>query len=189
MERVDSLKRKFESQKLENESNKMRKLPSLLNIETRPNVKNETHKHQMFIRNVSGIHLSFGPLILGARDWELSDSRAREVGHFIYFADSWKTYRIFWNFESQSLNNSTSDSKDSISKSGHVLRMRSKFLSGNASGMIFDEWVRDPHWGCSNRFLVNETISSEQTDSETDEVNTMELEAILPKRLNQECFI
>ena len=40
-----------------------------------------------------------------------------------------------------------------------------------------------------NRFLVNETISSEQTDSETDEVNTMELEAILPKRLNQECFI
>ena len=53
MERVDSLKRKFESQKLENESNKMRKLPSLLNIETRPNVKNETHKHQMFIRHVS----------------------------------------------------------------------------------------------------------------------------------------
>ena len=52
MERVDSLKRKFESQKLENESNKMRKLPSLLNIETRPNVKNETHKHQMFIRHV-----------------------------------------------------------------------------------------------------------------------------------------
>ena len=44
-------------------------------------------------------------------------------------------------------------------------------------------------WECSNRFLVNETISSEQTDSETDEVNTMELEAILPKRLNQECFI
>ena len=40
-----------------------------------------------------------------------------------------------------------------------------------------------------NRFSVNETISSEQTDSETDEVNTMELEAILPKRLNQECFI
>ena len=53
MERVDSLKRKFESQKLENESNKMRKLPSLLNIETGPNVKNETHKHQMFIRHVS----------------------------------------------------------------------------------------------------------------------------------------
>lgn len=65
MERVDSLKRKFESQKLENESNKMRKLPSLLNIETRPNVKNETHKHQMFIRHVSGI--SFGPFILGAK--------------------------------------------------------------------------------------------------------------------------
>jgi hypothetical protein len=43
--------------------------------------------------------------------------------------------------------------------------MRSKFLSGHAS--------------------VNETISSEQTDSETDEVNTIELEAILPKRLNQ----
>ena len=53
MERVDSLKRKFESQKLENETSKMRKLPSLLNIETRPNVKNETHKHQMFIRHVS----------------------------------------------------------------------------------------------------------------------------------------
>ena len=61
MERVDSLKRKFESQKLENESNKMRKLPSLLNIETRPNVKNETHKHQMFIRHVSVILTRFEP--------------------------------------------------------------------------------------------------------------------------------
>ena len=153
MERVDSLKRKFESQKLENESNKMRKLPSLLNIETRPNVKNETHKHQMFIRNVSGIYLSFDPFILGTRDWELSYARAREVGHLIYFADPWKTYQIFWNFESQSLNNSTSDSKDSISKSGHVLRMRSKFLSGNASGLIFP-FDDSSGWECSKLELL-----------------------------------
>ena len=69
MERVDSLKRKFESQKLENESNKMRKLPSLLNIETRPNVKNETHKHQMFIRHVSVISIGFhGHFISGGME-------------------------------------------------------------------------------------------------------------------------
>ena len=126
MERVDSLKRKFESQKLENESNKMRKLPSLLNIETRPNVKNETHKHQMFIRHVSGI--SFGSFILGAKVKRLPGARGRALHLFRGPLE---------NFESQSLNNSTSDSKDSISKSGHVLRMRSKFLSGNASGMQF----------------------------------------------------
>ena len=71
---------------------------------------------------------AFGPTRARSRDSH------RSVNLIAYWT---KPQRGFWNFESQSLNNSTSDSKDSISKSGHVLRMRSKFLSGNASGMIF----------------------------------------------------
>ena len=50
MERVDNLKRKFEDIKLENLEKKLCKTPSLLNIENRPNVKEEAEKHQRFIQ-------------------------------------------------------------------------------------------------------------------------------------------
>ena len=146
MERVDSLKRKFESQKLENETSKMRKLPSLLNIETRPNVKNETHKHQMFIRHVSdSFHFRAARLRVKGRltksgtvQGACGPTSLISVNLIAHWTEP---QRAFWNFESQSLNNSTSDSKDSISKSGHVLQMRSKFLSGNASGMTHTVWL------------------------------------------------
>ena len=54
-DRVDSLKRKFEACDDEKE-NKMRKIPSLLALQNRPNVKQEAEKHKLLMQRIYPSH-------------------------------------------------------------------------------------------------------------------------------------
>jgi len=51
MEKVDSLKRKFEARQ-DDQENKMRKIPSLLALENRPNVREEAEKHKQLMKRI-----------------------------------------------------------------------------------------------------------------------------------------